>query len=116
MATETQESPQQKEVIEKVDDATSTYSLRLVIIFGSILFFIIVLIIVLLIWLFSGEEEDSERVKLLSKYEQEFITTSQSELIEIKQPIYFQTPAYTVNLRDGRHYLKTSIRYWKTEY
>lgn len=101
------ENTEESEVIEKVDEGTDNYKKRLVL-FLVIIGVLLSLIIGAVVYIFWGGEDDKD-ASMLTKFEREFNQTAQLEIVKLKNPIFLETQQYTVNLREGKHFLTMSV-------
>ena len=101
------ENKEEADVIEKVDEGTDTYKKKLIL-FLAIIVVLITLIIGTVVYIFWGGD-DVDNANLLSKHELEFSQTAQLEIVKLNNPIFLKTQQYSVNLREGKHFLTMSI-------
>jgi flagellar basal body-associated protein FliL len=101
------ENNEESEVIEQVDEGTDNYKRKLVL-FLVIIGVLLALIIGAIVYIYWGDADD-EGASMLTKYEKEFNQSAQSEIIKLKNPIFLRTQQYTVNLREGKHFLTMSV-------
>ncbi|MBT4287709.1 MAG: hypothetical protein HOD92_10255 [Deltaproteobacteria bacterium] len=101
------ENKEEVDVIEKVDEGTDSYKKKLIL-FLVIIVLLTTMIIGAIVYIFWGNG-DATDANLLSKHEQEFNQTAQLEIVKLKNPLFLKTQQYTVNLREGKHFLTMSI-------